>query len=156
VAGWALAGCGFLSAGRGPTYRLPTPTTSPTTLSTESSPVGPILTTGSGHTLYDFAPDTPTHSACVSSICVFLWPPIDASGSTTVSSALHQDLVGSIERPGGVQVTYGGHPLYTYNADTKPGMVLGQAINQAGGRWYVIRPDGQQVTTPFTVGGNRI
>ncbi|HEX3948179.1 MAG TPA: hypothetical protein VHW47_10760 [Acidimicrobiales bacterium] len=134
-----------------------TPTTTKgVVLSTEQSPVGPILATGSGHTLYDFVPDTPTSSACVSSACVFLWPPLVLAGDQppTVGHGLRQSLVGEIKRPdGAVQVSYGGHPLYTWNGDSKPGTVTGQAIDNEGGYWYVVAPSGQQITTAFTVDG---
>ena len=61
-------------------------------------------------------------------------------------------LVGTIRRPdGSMQLTYGGHPLYTYNLDVTPGMVTGQAIDQDGGLWYVIDAAGRQITKPFSV-----
>jgi hypothetical protein len=37
----------------------------------------------------------------------------------------------------------GGHPLYRYSGDTKPGDVNGQGI---GGVWSAAGPDGQPVT----------
>ncbi len=154
VGGLACISLVFTACGKGPVSSLSgTPTTnSSVTLSTESSPAGQILTDGQGHTLYDFVPDTPTESHCVSTTCVFLWPPLVVNGPVTVGKGLTQSLVATIKRPdGSTQVTYGGHPLYTYNSDVKPGMVLGQAISQAGGLWYVISPTGQQITTGFSV-----
>ncbi|MGH9083402.1 MAG: hypothetical protein ACRDWN_08665 [Acidimicrobiales bacterium] len=50
-----------------------------------------------------------------------------------------------------MQASYGGHPLYTWKGDGKPGMITGQALLNAGGYWYVIAPSGQQITTQFTV-----
>jgi len=161
VAVAALAGGGVLAACDGtPVTTIDvTPTTTPgVTLSTEPSPVGPILATGDGYTLYDFVPDTPTSSACVSSSCVFLWPPLvlpsDQPPTVAHGKGLKQSLVNEIKRPSGaVQVTYGDHPLYTWNGDTKPGMVTGQAIDNEGGYWYVIAPDGKEITSPFVVAG---
>ena len=49
------------------------------------------------------------------------------------------------------QLSYGGHPLYTYNLDVTPGMVTGQGFDQDGGLWYVVGAKGQQITTPFSV-----
>ena len=61
-------------------------------------------------------------------------------------------LVGTLRRPdGSIQLSYGGHPLYTYNLDVTPGMVTGQGFNQDGGLWYVIGARGHQITTAFTV-----
>ena len=39
-----------------------------------------------------------------------------------------------MKRPdGATQLTFGGHPLYTYILDTQPGVITGQAIDQDGG-----------------------
>jgi predicted lipoprotein with Yx(FWY)xxD motif len=154
VAGaFVLSACG---GGEPVTTIDATPTTAAggLTLSTEPSPVGRILTTGGGATLYDFAPDTPTSSACVSATCVLLWPPltVPADEAPTIGHGLRRSLVGEIRRSdGSVQVTYGTHPLYTWNGDAKPGMVTGQALLNEGGYWYVVAPSGKQITTPFTV-----
>jgi predicted lipoprotein with Yx(FWY)xxD motif len=129
------------------------PTTNPSlTLTLQHSPEGPILATGAGDTLYDFVPDTPTHSACLNDGCVLQWPPLLKSGPVQVGKGLDPSLVGTLRRPGGsTQLSYGGHPLYTYNMDITPGMVTGQAIDQDGGLWYVLNAKGQQITTSFTV-----
>jgi predicted lipoprotein with Yx(FWY)xxD motif len=129
------------------------PTTNPTlTLTLQRSPVGPILATGGGNTLYDFVPDTPTQSACLNDGCVLQWPPLLKSGPVQLGRGLDRALVGTLRRPdGSTQLSYGGHPLYTYNLDVTPGMVTGQAIDQDGGLWYVINAKGQQITTSFGV-----
>ena len=129
------------------------PTTDPSlTLTLQKSPAGPILATGNGNTLYDFVPDTPTHSACVDDGCVFQWPPLVVNGPVRVQKGLDPSLVGTLKRPDGSrQLSYGGHPLYTYNLDVTPGMVTGQAIDQNGGLWYVIGRSGNQITTSFSV-----
>jgi len=129
------------------------PTTNPSlTLTLQHSPVGPILATGGGDTLYDFVPDTPTHSACLNDGCVLQWPPLLQMGPARLGKGLDQSLVGTLRRPdGSTQLSYGGHPLYTYNLDVTPGMVTGQAIDQDGGLWYVLNARGQQITTAFSV-----
>lgn len=146
----AFAACG--NDGSVTTLSSP-PTTNPSlTLTLQKSPVGPILATGNGETLYDFVPDTPTHSACVDDGCVFQWPPLVVNGPVRVQRGLDPSLVGTLRRPDGSrQLSYGGHPLYTYNLDVTPGMVTGQAIDQNGGLWYVIGPKGNQITTSFSV-----
>jgi predicted lipoprotein with Yx(FWY)xxD motif len=144
-----LAACG---GGSGVTVFNETPTTTRgVTVAEEPSPVGPILATGSGYTLYEFVPDTPTKSACVSSSCVFLWPPLVVNGPPTLGAGLRRSLVGTLHRPdGATQVSYGGHPLYRWNSDTKPGMTTGQALLNEGGYWYVVSPAGKVITTPFS------
>ncbi|MGH9109539.1 MAG: COG4315 family predicted lipoprotein [Acidimicrobiales bacterium] len=150
MAGVLLAAC---DGGTNATVQTGPPTTTPgVTLATVSSPAGPVLATGTGHTLYDYSPDTPGHSACVTSVCVTVWPPLIVTGHPTVGKGLQPALAGTVRRPGGaLQASYGGHPLYTWKGDGKPGMITGQALLNAGGYWYVIAPSGQQITTQFTV-----
>lgn len=152
VAGMLLAAC---DGGTATKVVGSPPTTDPSvTIGTISSPGGPVLATGKGYALYDFAPDTPTHSACVTSICVEVWPPLIVTASPTVGKGLQESLAGTVRRPDGqLQATYGGHPLYTWKGDTKPGMITGQALLNAGGYWYVVSPSGQQLTQQFTVVG---
>ena len=130
----------------------PPTTDSSLTLTLTHSPVGTILVTGGGDTLYDFVPDTPTHSACDSNVCIFQWPPLVTSGPVRVGKGVDHSLVGTLRRPdGSTQLSYGGHPLYTYNGDVSPGVVMGQAINQDGGLWYVLTAQGKEITTSFAV-----
>jgi predicted lipoprotein with Yx(FWY)xxD motif len=129
------------------------PTTNPSfSLTTQNSPVGPILATGTGATLYDFVPDTPHHSACLNVGCVYQWPPLLVSSASQVGPGLSRSLVGTLRRPdGSTQLSYNGHPLYLYIRDVKPGEVEGQAIDQDGGLWYVLSPSGNEIHSPFTV-----
>jgi predicted lipoprotein with Yx(FWY)xxD motif len=148
----ALAFAACANGGNVTTLSAP-PTTDPSlTLTLQKSPAGPILATGNGDTLYDFVPDTPTHSACIDDGCVFQWPPLVVHGPVRIEKGLVPSLVGTLKRPdGSTQLSYGGHPLYTYNLDVTPGIVTGQAIDQNGGLWYVIGRRGNQITTSFSV-----
>jgi predicted lipoprotein with Yx(FWY)xxD motif len=146
----ALTAC----SGGGDVTTLSAPPTTDTslTLTLQRSPVGPVLATGGGNTLYDFAPDTPTHSACLNDGCVFQWPPLIKSGPVRVGTGVDPSLVGTLTRPdGSTQLSYDGHPLYTYSLDVTPGLVMGQAIDQDGGLWYVLNATGQQITAAFSV-----
>ena len=52
----------------------------------------------------------------------------------------------TIARAGGRrQVTYDGHPLYTYAGDTKPGATSGQGLDQFGAEWYVLNAAGVKI-----------
>jgi predicted lipoprotein with Yx(FWY)xxD motif len=134
------------------TLSSPPTTDSSLTLSIQHTPDGEILATGTGDTLYDFVPDTPTHSACTNDGCVFQWPPLIRTGPVRLGKGVDPSLVGTLRRPdGSTQLSYDGHPLYTYNLDVKPGMVTGQAIDQDGGLWYVLTPEGKQITAAFSV-----
>ena len=55
---------------------------------------------------------------------------------------------------GKAQVTYNGHPLYTFAGDKNPGDTSGQGVNAFGGLWYAVSPAGNQVTgTASSSGG---
>ncbi len=92
-----------------------------------------LLTDSKGLTLYWFAPDTSTKSACYGS-CAAYWPPVTGtpSAGTGVTGTL-----GTITRTDGTkQATYDGHPLYTYIGDSAPGQASGNNLNLNGGLWH--------------------
>jgi predicted lipoprotein with Yx(FWY)xxD motif len=91
-----------------------------------------VLTNASGMTLYSFAPDSPTKSACYGS-CAAYWPPV--SGNASAGPGV-TGKIGTIKRTNGAtQATYDGHPLYTYIGDSSPGQDNGNKINLNGGLW---------------------
>lgn len=110
-------------------------------------PYGAVLVNSAGHTLYVFAPDKAKKVTCVSA-CAQIWPPakLSSGSKATGSGQVKSSLLGSDPDPsGGRVVTYNGWPLYTYVTDTAPGVAHGQALNSAGGLWYVISPSGKVI-----------
>jgi predicted lipoprotein with Yx(FWY)xxD motif len=100
--------------------------------------LGTVLVDRDGLTLYRFTPDTTTKVACTGT-CASLWPPLVVSGGTRVlgGSAGIAGL-GTVKDPdGALQVTFRGHPLYTYIGDTKPGSAAGQGLK---GKWFAVTP----------------
>jgi predicted lipoprotein with Yx(FWY)xxD motif len=94
-----------------------------------------VLTNAKGFTLYSFAPDTPASSKCYGS-CAAYWPPV--TGTTAAGRGL-PGKVATITRTGGShQLTYNGHPLYTYIGDTAPGQAKGNNLNLNGGLWHEV------------------
>jgi len=92
-----------------------------------------LLTNAKGLTLYWFAPDTSTKSACYGS-CAAYWPPV--TGTPSAGPGVTGQL-GTIARTGGtIQATYDGHPLYTYIGDSGPGQASGNNLNLNGGLWH--------------------
>ena len=92
-----------------------------------------LLTNSRGLTVYWFAPDTSTKSACYGS-CAAYWPPV--TGTPSAGPGVTGTL-GTITRTDGTkQATYDGHPLYTYVADSAPGSASGNNINLNGGLWH--------------------
>ena len=98
-----------------------------------------VLTNAQGYTLYWFAPDTPTRSAC-DGTCAVYWPPLTGR---PVAGAGVTGRLGTIRRSDGTpQVAYDGHPLYTYVGDSAPGQANGNDINLNGGLWYEMAASG--------------
>jgi predicted lipoprotein with Yx(FWY)xxD motif len=94
-----------------------------------------VLTNAKGFTVYWFGPDTPSTSKCYGS-CAAYWPPV--TGTAAASPGV-PGRIGTITRTGGArQLTYNGHPLYTYIADTAPGLARGNNINLNGGLWHEV------------------
>lgn len=114
--------------------------------------LGTVLVNSKGLTLYMFVPDKRKKVTCVST-CAAIWPPLKLNTGTKLvaEEGVKSKLLGSDPDPaGGRVVTYDGWPLYTYIADTKPGMATGQAINLNGGLWYVLATSGKVITTKAT------
>lgn len=161
LAAMALGACGGggATAANSPSYGAPAstgnqPTQAPPAASSSGAPtiraatsfLGTILVDGQGRTLYLFKADSGTKSAC-SGACASAWPPLRVSGKQLVGSGVSGSEVGSTRRSdGSQQVTYNGHPLYTYVGDTKAGDVTGQGLTQFGAAWFALSPAGNQVS----------
>lgn len=103
-----------------------------------------VLTNSQGFTLYWFAPDTPSMSKCNGS-CAAVWPPV--KGPVTAGTGVTGTLAVIKRSDGMMQATYAGHPLYTYKADTAPGMASGNGINASGGVWHEMTVTGMAAPT---------
>jgi predicted lipoprotein with Yx(FWY)xxD motif len=130
VAALALLGVAVAGAGS------PAPTATGTGLKSATIGGATVLTNARGFTLYFFAPDTPATSRCYGS-CTVYWPPV--TGAAAAGPGL-PGRVGAITRTGGSrQLTYNGHPLYTYIGDSAPGQARGNNLNLNGGLWHEVR-----------------
>lgn len=94
-----------------------------------------VLTNAKGFTVYSFAPDTPTVSKCYGG-CAAYWPPV--TGSTTAGSGLPGKVSTITRTDGSHQLTYNGHPLYTYIGDSASGQARGNNLNLNGGLWHEV------------------
>ncbi|HET7374977.1 MAG TPA: hypothetical protein VFJ20_16425 [Gemmatimonadaceae bacterium] len=109
------------------------------------SPLGRILVDSKGITLYDFPPDKGKTSVCYGA-CAALWPPLITHGKPIAGRGVKASLLGTTKRKDGkLEVTYGGHPLYYFVSDRKPGQATGQGVNQFGGPWWVLSPTGKEI-----------
>jgi predicted lipoprotein with Yx(FWY)xxD motif len=94
-----------------------------------------VLTNERGYTLYWFAPDSPTTSRC-SGTCAAYWPPVIGSSAEGGGAGSFASLT---RGSGSHQITYNGHPLYTYVGDSAPGQANGNHIRLNGGWWYEMK-----------------
>jgi predicted lipoprotein with Yx(FWY)xxD motif len=143
----ALASCGSSNDDNNATASAPPKTASgkSATLGVENTGLGKILDNSQGDTLYLFQADQGTKSACTGA-CATNWPPLRSS-NPTVGSGANASMLGTTQRTDGqAQVTYNGHPLYTFAGDKSPGDTSGQGVDAFGGLWYAVSPSGQQVT----------
>jgi len=117
------------------TVSAPPATSTVTALKTAHIGGVTVLTNGKGFALYSFAPDTPTTSKCYGT-CAAYWPPV--IGSSAAGSGL-PGKIGTIKRTdGSLQLTYNGHPLYTYIGDSAPDQANGNNLNLNGGLWLEV------------------
>ncbi|HTC71249.1 MAG TPA: hypothetical protein VK655_00065 [Solirubrobacteraceae bacterium] len=108
--------------------------------------LGSILTTSSGFTLYEFTRDHGSANSCVKiRECPQVWPALETTGKPTAGPGLKSSLLSSIQIAGGArQVTYAGHPLYLYSADSRDATDYVGA-SAFGGKWYALGASGQAV-----------
>jgi predicted lipoprotein with Yx(FWY)xxD motif len=116
-------------------------------LATVSGIPGKALVGSNGRTLYLFQADKSGTSACTGA-CAAAWPPYTVAGTAKAGSGVSQSLLGTITRPDGtMQLTYDGHPLYYFTADTAGGTAHGQAVKAFGAEWYVVNASGSKIDT---------
>jgi predicted lipoprotein with Yx(FWY)xxD motif len=160
IAALAIAGCGSSSDSGGSssgggygsggepaktTSAKPASTGTAAVVTAASAPkLGRIIVDSKGFTLYDFHKDKGTASACYGG-CAQVWPPLLSEGKPQAGEGAMASKLGTTERKDGTtQVTYAGHPLYTYEADTKPGDAKGNDFSSFGAEWYALLPSGEE------------
>ncbi len=105
---------------------------------------GMVLVDSSGMTVYDFHKDKGTTSSCYAA-CEQAWPPVLTEGEPTVGNGASSSKLGTTERKDGtMQVTYAGHPLYTFVEDKKPGEANGNDTSAFGAQWYALKGNGEE------------
>ena len=121
-------------------------------LKMDQTSLGSVLTNAQGFTVYWFAKDTATNSACAGA-CAAAWPPVIGMPQAASGFKLTGKLGEIMRADGSMQATYDGHPLYLFAGDSKPGQVNGNAVNGFGALWYAIKI-GASTTASTTGSGN--
>lgn len=114
----------------------------------EVSGLGTVLVDSEGFTVYEFARDKGTTSSCYGA-CEEGWPPVTTSGAPKAGEGAMSSQLGTTKRKDGtLQVTYAGHPLYTFIEDKSPGEATGNGSEAFGGKWSAMDEAGSAVEGP--------
>ena len=133
VVGLAVLGGSVAAAG------APAPATAGSMITIVRIGGAAVLANAKGLTLYWFAPDTATRSACYGT-CVAYWPPV--AGPSTAGPGVTGRLSVIKRTDGSLQATYNGRPLYTYVGDNARGQANGNDLNLNGGLWHEVTASG--------------
>lgn len=122
-----------------------------TIASSEIEGLGKVLVDSEGMTVYLFTPDKGSTSVCYGG-CESAWPPVMAEGKPSAGEGAMSTALGTTKRKdGSMQVTYEGHPLYTFVGDKAPGEANGQ---EDEGVWFVLDETGSEVKGKATAGAS--
>lgn len=134
------AGCGSSSSGGGSSTAANAGNPNTTVQSEHSSALNSnILVNGQQMTLYTLSAEQKGRFICTKSSdipggnvpCVSVWIPLTVAKGTTPTGPV---ALGTVVRPddGATQVTYQGHPLYTFANDKAPGQASGNGFKDVG------------------------
>ncbi len=116
------------------------------TVGAGNTSLGKVLVDGRGHTLYVFTRDSKDKDRCAAiSGCSGVWQALTTTGRPHASGGVRASLLGTIALGGRRQVTYAGHPLYTYAFDNAPDEVDYVGVTQFGGTWLALSTAGRTV-----------
>jgi predicted lipoprotein with Yx(FWY)xxD motif len=128
----------------------PAPTSAPPAkkgigITVDESQFGEVLFDVDERALYYFDKEKTSRPECYGD-CAVAWPPVYTDGMPVGRGGVNDDLLGTTERRDGrLQATYDGRPLYYY-VDEPAGQVLCHNVDEFGGLWLAIQPDGQPVS----------
>jgi predicted lipoprotein with Yx(FWY)xxD motif len=107
--------------------------------------LGGILVDARGRTLYLFEKDRGGMSAC-DTACLQYWPAFTTRAPPRAGTGVKQSLLHRTKQhDGSWQVTYAGHPLYTFVGDKRAGQTTGEGLTNFGAGWYVLAATGKKV-----------
>jgi predicted lipoprotein with Yx(FWY)xxD motif len=118
-----------------------------TKVSLRKTSMGMILVNAKGHTLYAFTKDSKNKDRCITTAgCTGVWPVVTTKGKPVAGKGVKASKLGSITLSGDShQVTYAGHPLYTYVGDDSAGDTDYVGAASFGGTWVAVNAAGKAV-----------
>ena len=123
-------------------------------VSLKKTTLGAVLVDARGRTLYLFERDRGGMSAC-NSACAQYWPALTSKAAPRAGTGVQQSLLRRAKQHNGSwQVTYAGHPLYTFVGDKRAGQTTGEGLTNFGAGWYVLAATGKKVEESTSSGSN--
>jgi predicted lipoprotein with Yx(FWY)xxD motif len=117
-----------------------------TTINTTTGSAGKFLVGAGGRAIYLWVADKGSMSTCTGA-CAKAWPPVLTKGTPKATGGAKASELGTSKRSDGTtQVTYNGHPLYYYVADTTAGSTTGQGSTSFGAPWWLVNTSGAAIT----------
>lgn len=114
-----------------------------TAIKTADSQYGQVLFDGDDQAVYYFDKETSNQSECYGA-CAEAWPPVLTEGAPRAAGGVQAGMLGTTQRDDGTtQVTYDGRPLYYY--DEPAGEVSCHNVDEFGGLWLAVQPNGEAV-----------
>ena len=118
-------------------------TASGTTIKTADSQYGPVLFDAKDQAIYFFDKEKSSTSECYGA-CADAWPPVLTEGQPEAGVGVDAAKLGTTQRDdGSTQVTYSSRPLYYY--DEPQGEVTCHNVDEFGGLWLAVQPNGESV-----------
>jgi len=105
--------------------------------------LGNVIVGPTGRALYLLTADGRNSSTCYVA-CAANWPPLITTGRPVASGLSSTGLGTALRTNGTRQVTYNGHPLYSFSGDTAAGQTNGEGLFAFGGYWYALNASGSQ------------
>jgi predicted lipoprotein with Yx(FWY)xxD motif len=146
LAGAALAAAPLTGAARSAAATAGAGPGAPT-VALEQTGLGEILVDGSGHTLYLFTRDRHDTDSCAKVPgCLATWPALTSARKPLAGPGVKRSLLATIPFHGHLrQVTYAGHPLYTYSHDIVGKSTYNIGSDEYGGTWDAVLVNGTAV-----------
>jgi len=145
IAAAALSGTVLVTAALGQASSASAQASKGTFVALGRTPLGRVLVDARGRTLYLFENDKHGKSACYGA-CAAYWPPLLSTVKPRPGKGVRASLLGSTKRTDGKrQVTYAGHPLYTFVGDKRATQTTGEGLTDFGAAWDVVSATGRAV-----------
>jgi predicted lipoprotein with Yx(FWY)xxD motif len=142
-----VATLAVLGAGAVPIASASAAAAGPAKVSLKKTALGMILVNGRGRTLYAFTKDSKNKDRCMTTPgCTGTWPAVTSHGKPTAGPGVRSSKLSTIRLSNGShQVTYAGHPLYTYVGDSSAGETDYVGVTAFGGTWLAVNAAGKMV-----------